>query len=161
MERQIKSVDRKAIAQRLLEESEVLASSAWGRWYYARFVERPAFVRGLVRTLKKLGLMSGKMHRFLADQTSTREKRELVRNVWLSFRHIEPDLADVARQADRHGLDVHLVFGSQDRVIRTAQGKALAHHGPKRVHTHEVEAGHRLLTPATGDFLRRLLGGAE
>jgi pimeloyl-ACP methyl ester carboxylesterase len=135
-----------------------LASSAWGRWYYGRFVERPAFVQWIVRSLRALGLMSEKMHRFLSDQTSTREKRDLVRNVWLSFRHVEPELGKVAEQLKAHGITVHLVFGRQDRVIRTVQGQALARHDREHVRIHEVEAGHRLLTPATADFLRGLLG---
>ena len=74
------------------------------------------------------------MHRFLKGQTDSRAKRMLLRDVWLSYRLIEPDLGPRGPMAQEHGVPVHLFFGTMDSVIkpnfgeRPAQARAGDHH---------------------------------
>jgi len=94
------------------------------------------------------------MHRFLMGQTDSRAKRTLVRDVWLSYRLIEPDLAQVAANAKAHAIPVHLFFGTHDSVIRPAFGQRLRHHAPDRITQQELPFGHVLLTPELGQAIR-------
>jgi pimeloyl-ACP methyl ester carboxylesterase len=70
-----------------------LAASGIGRWMYKRFVEHPQRIHALIHLLKATRLMNERMHRFLVGQSDTRAKRQLVHDVWLSYRNIEPRTA--------------------------------------------------------------------
>ena len=134
-----------------------LASSAWGRARYAHFIDHPSRVLGIVHTLHSLRLLTVKMHRFIIGQSDTREKRKLLHDVWLSFRHIEPDLNKVAANARNHLLPITLVFGAKDSVINPALADRLQPKAPDRISTVVLDAGHQLLTPELGGRLRELL----
>lgn len=135
-----------------------MAASRLGRWAYERFIDHPGRIHLLMDTLHRLGLMNERMHRFLKGQTDTRAKRQLVHDVWLSYRRIEPDLARVAAHARHYGIPVHLFFGTHDRVIRPALGHNLRRHAPALISHHELPYGHVLLTRELGDAIRGLLG---
>lgn len=131
-----------------------LAGSAWGRRRYARFIDHPRTVHGLVHGLRALRLISDRLHRFIIGQSDTRAARALLRNVWLGFRLIEPDLGRVAADLRRYGIPVQLVFGARDQVIRQALARKLIPLAPAQVQSHLMDAGHVLLTPGLGAWLR-------
>ncbi|MBL7984722.1 MAG: alpha/beta fold hydrolase [Flavobacteriales bacterium] len=130
-----------------------LASSAWGRARYRSFIERPGRVHRLAGVAHATGLVSDKLHRFVIGQSDTRAKRELLHNVWLSFRHIEPDLDVVAANAREHALPITLVFGAKDSVIKPELASRLQPKAPDRITTMIMDAGHQLLTPELGKAL--------
>ncbi len=132
-----------------------LASSSAGRWAYKRFIKHPQRVHFVMDALRALRLMNDRMHRFLKGQTDSRAKRQLVHDVWLSYREIEPDLKRVAANAVAHGIPVDLYFGQHDRVIPPLLGSRLAEHAPERVHQHLLPFGHVLLTPELAAAIRR------
>ncbi len=78
-----------------------LAASKVGRALYKRFVVNPTVTHAIMRSLRGLRLMNERMFRFLMGQTDSRAKRQLVHDVWLSYRLIEPDLASVAANAQK------------------------------------------------------------
>lgn len=127
-----------------------LAASRFGRWAYKRFVEHPERVHFVVNALRATRLMNERMHRFLMGQTDSRAKRQLVHDVWLSYRHIEPDLALVARQVQAHGIPVHLVFGQYDRVIPPRLGDRLRSLAPAHIDQQELPFGHVLIGAELG-----------
>jgi pimeloyl-ACP methyl ester carboxylesterase len=138
-----------------------LAASGVGRWAYKRFVEHPARIHFVIDALRATRLMNERMHRFLKGQTDSRAKRQLVHDVWLSYRLIEPDLARVAANAEQYRFPVHLIFGTHDRVIRPAQGAALSHHftaGSTLITHDELPFGHVLVTTELGEMLKGLVG---
>lgn len=135
-----------------------LAASQLGRWAYKRFITHPGRIHFLIDALRTLRLMNDRMHRFLKGQTDSRAKRQLVHDVWLSYRLIEPDLERVAANARAHDIPVHLFFGTFDRVIRPAFGAALQRHAPEVISHHELPFGHVLLTRELGEAMKGLLG---
>lgn len=131
-----------------------LASSAVGRWAYKRFIQHPQRIHFVMGVLRATRLMNERMHRFLKGQTDSRAKRQLVHDVWLSYRLIEPDLAAVGAAAARHGIGLHLFFGTHDRVIPPALGLNLLRRAEERVTVEELPFGHVLLTPELGRAIR-------
>jgi len=123
-----------------------LAASRPGRWAYKRFVKHPERVHFVMDALRALRLTNERMHRFLKGQTDSRAKRQLVHDVWLSYRRIEPDLERVARKAESLNLRIHLYFGAHDRVIPPDLGENLARCAPSNVSQHVLPFGHVLLT---------------
>ncbi|MBK7944182.1 MAG: alpha/beta fold hydrolase [Flavobacteriales bacterium] len=136
-----------------------LASSNVGRWAYKRFIHHPQRVHFVMDALRALRLMNERMHRFLKGQTDSRAKRQLVHDVWLSYRLIEPDLASVAKTAQRHGFPINLYFGTHDRVIPPHLGSNLRRHAPDSVTSEELPFGHVLLTSELGQAIRARLWG--
>jgi pimeloyl-ACP methyl ester carboxylesterase len=134
-----------------------LATSGVGRRLYRRFVEKPDVVHGLIDGLRTTRLMNERMHRFLKGQTDSKAKRILVRDVWLSYRLIEPDLEQVAARVRAHGIPVHLFFGTYDRVIRPAFGEHLRKHAPELIDQQELPFGHVLLTQELGSAMSAIL----
>lgn len=134
-----------------------LAASRIGRGLYRRFVEHPASIHGMIHGLRAAGLMNEKMHRFLIGQTDSKAKRILVRDVWLSYRLIEPDLRNVAEQASIHRIPVHLFFGRFDSVIKPVLGANLSQFAPELISLEVLPFGHVLLTPELGRAIRHHL----
>lgn len=134
-----------------------LASSPWGRARYRSFIARPKRVHGIAHALKRTGLLRDKMHRFIIGQTDTRPKRELLHDVWLSYRHLEVDLFDVVANLREHGIRLDMIFGEFDSVIKSRLGHKLAAFAPEVITVHEVPLGHQLLTTGTSELLRRVL----
>ncbi len=134
-----------------------LAASGIGRWMYKRFVKHPERIHALMNALRATSLMSEKMHRFLIGQSDTRAKRQLVHDVWLSYRQIEPELATVAANARQHGIPVHLFFGEFDRVIPGSLGNKLRKNAPEIISLQYLPFGHVLVTTELGDAMRGLV----
>lgn len=135
-----------------------LAASKLGRRLYKRFVVKPSVAHVVIKSLRAIRLMNERMYRFLLGQTDSRMKRQLVHDVWLSYRLIEPDLVHVAANAQKHGTPVHLFFGTNDRVIRPAFGQNLRRHAPDMVSQEELPFGHALLTQELGQAIAAHLG---
>jgi pimeloyl-ACP methyl ester carboxylesterase len=135
-----------------------LATSRVGRALYRRFVERPQTVHLIIHTLRAVRLMNEKMHRFLIGQTDSKAKRMLVRDVWLSYRLIEPDLRNVAELAKAHHLPVHLFFGTRDTVIKPALGQRLRSYAPELITHEELPFGHVLITPELAALIAAHVG---
>ncbi|MFT3886327.1 MAG: alpha/beta hydrolase [Flavobacteriales bacterium] len=131
-----------------------LAGSALGRRIYAHFIEHPRTIHALIHGLHGLRLIGDRMHRFLIAQSDTWEKRQLMRDIWLAFRNIEPDLGRVATNINAQAIPVQLVFGERDKVIRPALGKALSTLAPDLVRTQLIPTGHVVLIPEFGAWLR-------
>lgn len=135
-----------------------LASSAFGRRLYKRFVEKPASAHAVIHTLRASRLMSERMHRFLIGQTESRIKRELVRDVWLSYRLIEPDLQRVADRVREHRIPIHLFFGKLDRIIPPRLGANLRPFAPELITQEDLPFGHVVLTRELGEAMLAHLG---
>lgn len=127
-----------------------LAASKVGRALYKRFVVKPTVTHAVIKTLRAMRLLNERMFRFLMGQTDSRAKRQLVHDVWLSYRLIEPDLERVAANAKTHGIPVHLFFGTHDRVIQPASGENLRKHAPDLISQEELPFGHAVITEALG-----------
>lgn len=136
-----------------------LAASRFGRWAYKRFVRHPQRVHFVMDALHALRLMNDRMHRFLKGQTDSRAKRQLVHDVWLSYRMVEPDLARVAANIKAQGIRTDLFFGRHDRVIPPRLGRNLARFGPEAIAQHLLPFGHVLLTRELGEAMRARLEG--
>lgn len=103
-----------------------LARHRLGRAAYRRFIRRPGAVHALIGLLHRTGLIGATMHQFLIGQSADRPARQLLHDVWTSFRAIEPDLRRVAANLREAQLPLHLFMGAHDRVNPPAPGAAAA-----------------------------------
>ncbi len=128
----------------------------WGRSIYRRFVTDPRRVHWLFDRARDLRFISDRRHQFLKGHTSDTIRRQLVYDVWLSLRLLEPDLRAVGANLKKHELRAEVFLGRYDKVIRPAWGKNLKRHAPDRVHLHLLETGHQVVSPDLGSHLASL-----
>lgn len=138
-----------------------LAATRIGRWMYQRFVEHPERIHALVNGLKATRLMNERMHRFLIGQSDTLEKRQLIHDVWLSYRKIEPSLEQVAANARKYAIPVRLFFGKFDRVIPAKLGQNLRQCAPEQIALDLLPFGHVLVTKELGEAMAVILRGSK
>ncbi|MBK7753388.1 MAG: alpha/beta fold hydrolase [Flavobacteriales bacterium] len=122
----------------------------WGRSIYRRFVQDPSRVHWLMDTARGLRLVTDRYHKFLKGHTSDTVRRQLVYDVWLSLRLLEPDLARVGAHLKKYDLRAEVFLGLRDKVILPQWGRNLKRHAPERVHLHMLETGHQVVTPDLG-----------
>ncbi len=134
-----------------------LAASSIGRGMYKRFVDKPGSFHTLVQGLRLINVVNDRMVDFVMRHTAGRERRQLLHDVWLSYRLIEPDLRVVASHAKEHGIRVHMFFGKFDRVIPPALGRTFQTMAPDHITQENMQAGHWLLAHPLPDLIAAYL----
>jgi len=129
---------------------------SWGRAIYRRFVQDPRRVHWLFDRARDLRFISERRHQFLKSHTSDVVRRQLVYDVWLSLRLLEPDLTTVGTNLRRHDLRAEVILGRYDKVILPKWGRNLKRCAPDRVGLHLLETGHQVVTPELGPLLAGL-----
>lgn len=126
---------------------------SWGRAVYRRFVTDPGRVHWLFDRARQLRMITERRHLFLKGHTSDTVRRQLVYDVWLSLRLLEPDLKVVGANLKAHDLCAEVFLGKHDKVILPQWGRNLKRVAPDRVHLHLLETGHQVVTPELGQRL--------
>lgn len=116
----------------------------FGRRIYKRIVKNPKPFFGLVKFLNKIGLISDRLKHFVLEHMQTQEQRELVYNVWNTFRRLKVNVGELCKRLDEANTKSVLVFGNYDRVIQPTIGEKLQQQ-IKRPVVHYVDFGHLLL----------------
>ena len=129
---------------------------AWGRSLYKRFVHDPRRVHWLMDTSHSMRLITERRHKFLKGHTSDAVRRQLVYDVWLSLRLLEPDLGMVGAHLKKYGLRAEVFLGRFDKVILPRWGRNLKRHAPEQVHVHLLDTGHQVVTAGLGARLAEL-----
>ena len=128
----------------------------WGRSIYKRFVNDPSRVHWLMDTARELRLITDRRHKFLKGHTSDAVRRQLVYDVWLSLRLLEPDLRTVGRNLRAEAINAEIFLGRHDKIILPGWGKNLERVAPEQVHIHLLETGHQVVTAELGERLKGL-----
>lgn len=125
-----------------------------GRAIYRSIIPDPAMLFSLAKMLNRLGLLSDKLHRFVHVHLDTREKRELVYAVWLIYRRLFPDYAELAQKLNTSGTQCNMIFGTYDSIIPVRLGKRFVKRLRRPAIIHQVPVGHRLMERTTIDYIR-------
>ena len=86
----------------------------------------------------------------------TQEKRQLVFDVWMIYRKIQPNMAQVKKEIEEHKIEVELFFGKYDRVIPVNIGTYFQRKAPKHIRLHQMDTGHLLLNKKTLKYIQSL-----
>ncbi len=107
----------------------------------------------ILNTLRGLRLITEKRKKFILFHMGTPEKRQLVFDVWMTFRNIEPNISLVQQKANEHNIEMQLFFGKYDRVIPPHIGSKFIEALDTPHQLHVMEAGHDLITLATCKYM--------
>ncbi|MDX9749516.1 MAG: alpha/beta fold hydrolase [Flavobacteriales bacterium] len=131
-----------------------LSRFAWGRALYRGFQGRPGPWFAALDALHAVGLVRPKRYAFLRYHTDDRARRQLVHDVWLSLRLLEPDLRRAAAHMRRTGRKLHLYMGRYDSVVKLRWGRRLLRRAPDVTDLTVLETGHIVVTPALARRLK-------
>ena len=123
-----------------------------GRPLFKWTIRRPGFLLFGLRILYNLKIADAFKYRFVKKQFESRENRDLLRNVWIGYSNIRPDLKRVAERTVEWGTHWHVIWGEKDGILPTRLGRDFEKQVPGSVF-HLVEGGHRLLHPPKQEVL--------
>ena len=134
------------------------ANNAIGKGVFKWVNRHPQTFFALLKFSKGIRLISPRLYRWTYLNMQTAEIRALVYAVWMSLRHIEPNIEVVKKQLNKHQVQTELFFGKYDQVIPTRIGKDFINGLTEApVSLHICEAGHMVLNEATDAQLAKLL----
>ena len=125
-----------------------------GNWLYRFTLNNPGWFFGLTNIAFKLKFIGQKLHKFVFMHIDSREKRQLVYDVWMTYRYILPDLKLVKQQVSDHDIKMWLFFGKYDKIIKPEFGQRfISKAANPDIKLEVMPIGHNMLTNKTIDFL--------
>lgn len=128
-----------------------------GRFLFRQFIKNPAPVSKSALLLKNMKILDPKIYSFMHSQISTKEMREKIYNVWITFQNINPDLDKIAELINKNTFRFLLIFGKHDRVIHPKYGERLIEKLNYKSCFVLLNTGHQLISEKVGEFLREKL----
>jgi len=138
---------------------QMVSHNAFFRALYRTIIKHPGGFFGVVKALAQLRLIPEKLKKFVLTHMDSRPKRELVYNVWMTYRSVVPNLTQLEKAIVRHNVQTHLFFGKHDLVIPPRIGTNwLKKTNLPSVQMHVLNCGHRILNAESGQRIQALLG---
>jgi pimeloyl-ACP methyl ester carboxylesterase len=135
---------------------KVASNTKLGRTVYAGFLEHPRLFFTTVNQVYKWGIINSKMREFVMGNMETRFQRELVRDVWLAYRFLNPDMKIVIRNIKQHEIPVYQFFGKKDSIIPPKLGMRFARAIDQESKLFVMNCGHWLFRDSVLDEIKRV-----
>ncbi len=122
------------------------------RNFFKSMILHPERFSLIARKLNQIKLMDKGLIRFADFQMNSEAKRKRVYYSWVVFRHLEFDLKKIGTLINRHDIQLTMLFGKYDKVIRPENMNRLLKH----VHHYRleiIECGHTELVSESLPFL--------
>ena len=127
-----------------------------GKKLFQGIIKDPSRFFRIVRMLQRISLIHEKLSDFIQNSLDTREKRQLVWNVWMCFREIKPNSSKIRAIINQHKIQMHLFFGKYDRVIPPSIGEQFVNKLTDKNCLHVVDMGHNLIKEKMNDYLLKI-----
>jgi pimeloyl-ACP methyl ester carboxylesterase len=111
------------------------------RTFFRSMIHHPERFLKLAKWLNKSGFVDAGLIRFAEYQMDSTEKRNRVYYSWVVFRHLKFDLANVAGIFNDNDIDLILILGKYDKVIRPENMERFTRK-LKHYHLRILESGH-------------------
>ena len=137
----------------------LVTQNAIGRKFLKWVIDKPAAFFQTGKILRRLNFISVKRHQFALNNFDTRDKREKVYRVWLAYRKIHFDSKYMKDLILKYKIPVLMFFGKHDNIIPPSIGYQFEDEEKRMIKVTVLDAGHRLLTEATGKEIARQIAG--
>lgn len=126
-----------------------------GRFLFREFIKHPVPVSKAALLLKKMKILDAKIYSFMHSQIRTKEMREKIFRVWITYQNINPDLNKIAGIINKNTFRFFLIFGKHDRVIHPKYGERFLKKLKDKNCYVLLNTGHQLISEKTGEFLKK------
>jgi len=99
----------------------------------------------LVQYIGKIGLVNGGVVKFAEQYLQDVGARKMLYKRWITMRKFAPERNLLPIIVEKFGIDIRMLFGKNDQIIKAKNGVALANKLPKLVRVWQIKAGHQLL----------------
>jgi pimeloyl-ACP methyl ester carboxylesterase len=120
-------------------------------------MKHPAWLFSLIRLGNKLKLLNRSVYNFANHYVHDKTIRRQLYLRWTGFRKIKPDLDIVKKNIQQHKIQVHLVYGAFDRIIRHERGTKFSKGIEKYCKLIIIQSGHQLLLEKNAALITGLL----
>lgn len=124
-----------------------------GRFLFRGFIKNPAPVSKTALLLKNMKVLDPKIYNFLYSQIRTKELREKIYKVWITYQNINPDLDKIASLINKNTFRFVLIFGKHDRVIHPKYGERFIEKLTNKDVFVLLNTGHQLISEKVGESL--------
>lgn len=135
---------------------KVASNTKLGRTVYAGFLERPGLFFQTVNQVHRWGIINSKMREFVMGNMETRFQRELVRDVWLAYRFLNPDMKTVIKNINQYQISVYQFFGEKDSIIPPKLGVRFARAIQQEDRLFVMKCGHWLFRDSVTEEIKRI-----
>ncbi len=125
-----------------------------GRFLFRGFIKNPAPVSKTALLLKNMKILDPKIYNFMYSQIRTKELREKIYKVWITYQNINPDLDKIAALVNKNTFRFLLVFGKHDRVIHPKYGERFIEKLKDKNVFMLLNTGHQLISEKVGEILK-------
>jgi pimeloyl-ACP methyl ester carboxylesterase len=101
------------------------------RNFFRSMINHHSRFLGIARVLSQLRMMDRGLIRFAELQMNTEERRKRVYYSWVVFRHLSFDMESIAALINEHSIELVVVAGKYDKVIRPGNMNQLLRHTPR------------------------------
>lgn len=132
-----------------------------GNAMYRGVIKNPKPLLGAMGFLRFTRLLNKSLYRFVKNSIATREKRQMVHDVWMTMRHFEPALKKVGEIIKQENIPVHVLLGKYDKVIPATLGNRLKKYAPEHVTVYVVDCGHNMFVEETIHTVEGIIRGSN
>ncbi|MGB1206265.1 MAG: alpha/beta fold hydrolase [Chitinophagales bacterium] len=120
------------------------------------WIDEPKTLFFLLKTARRLKLISPFVHRFTRRLTNSTYRRRRLFNIWIILRHFNSDISEVQRFLNRFGIKTMLFFGKKDDI---APPSAAQHFAKKldKCSLYMINAHHNIFNQDLRDNLQKAL----
>ena len=135
-----------------------LATQTWlGNQLFRFTMKHPAWFFYIILAGYKLGVLNRSVYNFAKHYIHEKTMRRQLYIRWTGFRKIRPDLKLIKKEIAQHKIEVHLVYGAYDRIIRHERGTKFSKGIENYCKLHIIQAGHQLLQEKNAALIAGLL----
>lgn len=116
-----------------------------GNILYKRIIKDPTNLFAVMKLFRHFNWINDKLYRFAKGNLETKEKRQLVYDVWMTMRHIDPSAKKSAELILKNNISCTLIFGKYDKVITPGIGEKFNAMIGNKGKLIIAESGHNLL----------------
>ncbi|MFI5204913.1 MAG: alpha/beta fold hydrolase [Flavobacteriales bacterium] len=129
----------------------------FGNTIYRALIKNPKPFFAAVSVLRFIRLLNKNLYRFVKTNLSTRERRQMVYDVWMTMRHFKPSLQKIGNVIREDDVKLYVLLGKYDKVIPAKLNKKVEKHIPVNCMVYIVDCGHNLIVPETVHTISEIL----
>ncbi len=136
---------------------QLLIGTKIGRNLFQSVAQNPRKILKLTDLLRQFRLIDGKLHRFVhvnLGEGNRVEDRMRIYHSWLAFQHFKPNLRQIFLISQKQKVDLNLIMGKKDSVIKPKHGRKLLKLGLEKSRLHFLNQGHQLINQNTLEFVK-------
>lgn len=128
-----------------------------GGMIYRFLIHRPQPFYWILKSLRVSRIIHKKTYKFLMTEMGSKENRQKIYDVWVTYAAIEPNLKQIQKNIHDKSIPVVIVVGDKDPLIKPKIGERFLNLIDGNGKMHILKGGHKLLSKRTNELFRKLL----